>query len=208
MIDYHRLPAAKIKIIASVFVVALVLGLSGFPALAQSLPKSLEQSRQPRSHINDQALNALFIALGQSGNSTDAAKIAGQIWKIWLTPEPVELFNQMQDVMKARQMGDYGRAVRLLDEIIANYPGYAEAFNQRATLFFLVKDYSSALDDLAEVIRLEPRHFGALAAQAIIYQRLGENKMALRSILAALKIYPYLPQRNLFEQLLKPITRI
>jgi len=200
MMDDHHLPAGKFKIILGIVMAALLLALVAAPALSQQ--------RQLSSHIDDQALNTLFEALSQSANPTDAEKIAGRIWKIWLSPEPDELFKQMQEVIKARQLGDFGRAVRLLDEITVNYPGYAEAFNQRATLFFLVKDYSAALDDLAEVLRLEPRHFGALAAQAIIYQRLGENRLALNSILAALKIYPYLPQRNLFEQLLKPITRI
>ncbi|VAW20136.1 Holliday junction DNA helicase RuvA [hydrothermal vent metagenome] len=200
MTDNDHPVAGIIRNVRNIFMAALVLGLVAFPALSQT--------RQSSSHMDDQALAELFLALSQSANSTEAAKIANRIWKIWLTPSPVELFNQMQDVMKARQLGDFGRAVRLLDEITANYPGYAEAFNQRATLLFLVKDYNAALLDLAETLRLEPRHFGALVAQAIIYQRLGKNRQALRSIVAALKIYPYLEQRNLFEQLLKPITRI
>ena len=193
----HSPLVALISIVLSFFSVLLALALFALPTRAQPLQIQV-QSRQTSSHVDDLALNELFLALSQSTSQRDAAKIVGQIWKVWLNPEPAKLLTQMQDAMAARQLGDFGRAVRLLDEIVANYPGYAEAWNQRATLFFLVEDYSSALSDLAEVLRLEPRHFGALAAQAIIYQRLGKNQLALRSIVEALKIDPYLAQRKLF----------
>ncbi len=200
MINDHHPAVAQIKFILSIFSLALALAL--FPVPAQSRPV------QTLSHVDDQALNELFLALSQSSNQRDAEKITSNIWKVWLNPEPAELLAQMQDAMKARQQGDFGRAVRLLDEIIANYPNYAEAWNQRAILFFLVKDYSASISDMEEVLRLEPRHFGALAGQAVIYKRLGKDRLALSFILEALKIDPYLPQRVLFAQLLKPITRI
>jgi tetratricopeptide (TPR) repeat protein len=80
----------------------------------------------------------------------------------------------------------------MLDAIIEIRPQYAEAWNRRATVFYLKKDYGSALADLHQVLRREPRHFGALSGLGTIMQDLGDEKHALEAYRAALEVYPRL----------------
>lgn len=86
----------------------------------------------------------------------------------------------------------YDLAIRLLNAIIEIKPNYVEAWNRRATVFFLKKDYANALADLAKVLTLEPRHFGALTGLGAIMQDLGDDKHALIAFRAALAIDPHL----------------
>ncbi len=75
----------------------------------------------------------------------------------------------------------YDLAIRLLNAIIEIKPNYVEAWNRRATVFFLKKDYANALADLAKVLVLEPRHFGALTGLGAIMQDLGDDEHRARS---------------------------
>ncbi len=80
-------------------------------------------------------------------------------------------------------------AIRLLNTIIEIRPNYTEAWNRRATLYFL-KDYSNSLADLRQVLSREPRHFGALAGLGTIMEELGEEKQALEAFRRAQAVHP------------------
>ena len=114
----------------------------------------------------------------------------------------------MGDLLAARRLGDYSRAMGLADGMIAEHPHYAEAWNQRATLHYLLGDLGSALADCAEVLAREPRHFGALSGRALIHLQQGKRGLALRDMAAALKLHPFLNERHLFPELQQKITRI
>jgi len=81
-------------------------------------------------------------------------------------------------------------AIKLLDAVIKIKPKYMEAWNRRATIYYLKKDYGRALADIREVLRREPRHFGALSGLGLILQDLGDEKQALEVYRRALAIYP------------------
>jgi Tfp pilus assembly protein PilF len=69
-------------------------------------------------------------------------------------------------------------------------PDYVEAWNRRATIYYMKKDYGHALNDIREVLKREPRHFGALAGLGLIMQDIGDNKHALEVYRRALTLYP------------------
>ncbi len=81
---------------------------------------------------------------------------------------------------------------RLLNSIIAIKPGYVEAWNQRATVYYLKDDYAHAIADIAEVLAREPRQFGALAGLGLMLQDIGDDKDALEAYRKALAIDPHL----------------
>src|SRR6516164_5641397 len=81
-----------------------------------------------------------------------------------------------------------GRDIRLL----RIHRDYVEAWNRRATLYYLQNDYARSLADIAQVLAREPRHFGALAGLGMIMQDLGEDKRALEAFRKALAINPHL----------------
>jgi tetratricopeptide (TPR) repeat protein len=83
-------------------------------------------------------------------------------------------------------------ALKLLDAVIKLKPDYTEAWNRRATLYYLQNDYGRALADIQQVLVREPRHFGALAGLGMIMQDLGEDKRALEAFRKALDVDPYL----------------
>ena len=67
---------------------------------------------------------------------------------------------------------------------------YVEAWNRRATIHYMKKDYGRALADIREVLKREPRHFGALAGLGLIMQDVGDNKHALEVYRRARDLYP------------------
>ena len=96
----------------------------------------------------------------------------------------------MTRVRKAVEDKDVDLALKLLDAIINIKPDYVEAWNRRATIYYLKKDYGHALADIGEVLKREPRHFGALTGLGLMLQDIGDDKQALEVYRRALAIYP------------------
>jgi tetratricopeptide (TPR) repeat protein len=141
------------------------------------------------------SLDTLFNALKIAPDETSAKAIEDRIWAIWISSGSDTCNLLMSRVKDATDDRDYDLAVKLLDAIVTIKPDYVEAWNRRATLFYLKHDYGHALADIREVLAREPRHFGALAGLGLILQDIGDDKHALQAYQAALAIDPHL--RNL-----------
>jgi tetratricopeptide (TPR) repeat protein len=137
-------------------------------------------------------IDFLFGALKAAPDDTSAKAIEDRIWAQWLASGSDTVNLLMMRVKTAVDKEDFDLAVRLLDAIIEIRPGYAEAWNRRATVFYLKKDFSNALADLRQVLRREPRHFAALAGLGTIMQEIGDDKSALEAYRAALALHPHL----------------
>jgi tetratricopeptide (TPR) repeat protein len=96
----------------------------------------------------------------------------------------------MSRVRKAVEATDLGLAITLLDAIVKIRPDYLEAWNRRATIYYMKKDYGRALADIRQVLKREPRHFGALSGLGLILQDIGDDKQALEVYRRALAVYP------------------
>lgn len=189
----HRRPASISHIIATAFVV-LALIFAG-PTQAQNASQTSPN------------LDSLFNALKIAPNASQAREITDQIWQIWAQPEDPELAALMNQSLQARREFSLDRSIELLDEIVAIYPDYAEAWNQRATLNYMRGHYEESLIDIAETLAREPRHFGALAGRCLVYLKLNDRNQALQSIVEAIKIHPHLSERHLFPELISPPAR-
>jgi len=97
-------------------------------------------------------------------------------------------------VRSAVEQKDIDLAIKLLDAIVKIKPDYVEAWNRRATLYYMKKDYGRSLADIREVLKHEPRHFGALSGLGLILQDIGDDKGALEVYRRALAVYPRLPR--------------
>jgi tetratricopeptide (TPR) repeat protein len=137
-------------------------------------------------------LDFLFGALKVAPDEASAKSIEDRIWAQWLVSGSDTCNLLMVRVKNAIEADNYDLAIRLLDAIIEIRPKYVEAWNRRATVFFLKKDYGSALSDLRQVLAREPRHFGALAGLGAIMQDIGDEKHALDAYRRALEIDPHL----------------
>ena len=96
----------------------------------------------------------------------------------------------MQRAVMAMEAKDYPTATDLLDKIITLQPGWAEAWNKRATVRYLVDDDAGSMADIGHVLALEPRHVGALSGMGLILHRNGEDRAALTVLRRAAGINP------------------
>lgn len=154
------------------------------------------------------ALDGLFARLRLAPDAGTAQQIGAQIWDVWTKPSDPELARRIGEVLFTRNLGDVGSTILLLNKLVADYPDYAEAWNQRATMYYVLGDFERSIADCAKVLELEPRHFGALSGRALIYLQLGQRDRALRDMAAALAIHPFLSERQLFPELGEPTTQI
>ena len=94
-------------------------------------------------------------------------------------------------------------AVQLLDAIVKIKPDYIEAWNRRATLHYMRKEYAQSMEDIRQVLIREPRHFGAMSGLGMILQEFGDEKRALDVFRRALEINPHLPK---IDEMVKGLT--
>ena len=151
-------------------------------------------------------LDKLFKQLAKINSSKTAAQIEKKIWLIWNEhPNNLKLTDKLEFGTELMHYGNYDYALEVFDNIIYTDPKWSEAWNKRATLFFLMKRYKSSLNDIDKVLGLEARHFGALSGQARIYIKLEEYEKAILSLKKALKFYPSFKSGELIPEIEKII---
>lgn len=153
-------------------------------------------------------LDTLFAELKVASDAATADGLSQQIWAIWTNPSDPKLAERMFEAMAARSMGDIPSSLILLDKLVTDYPAYAEGWNQRATMRYLIQDFEGSLADIEKVLEIEPRHFGALSGRVLIYLAQGKRSDALRDMATALTIHPFLNERALFPELQQDMVRI
>jgi tetratricopeptide (TPR) repeat protein len=194
---------SRLVVVAAVLVAGLPISVS-----AQNDPRGLDPKLQSRpakkppeppaklpkigAERGGRSLDFLFGALKAAPDEASAKHVEARIWAIWMqTPSDTAalLMTRVKAAMDAQQTDV---AVKLLDAVIKLRPDYIEAWNRRATLYYLRNDYARSLADIQQVLTREPRHFGALAGLGMIMQDLGEEKRALDAFRRALAINPHL----------------
>ena len=147
-------------------------------------------------------LNKLFDQLIKTNDSNNAEKLEKKIWSVWSKhPEDNRLTDKMEFGTELIQYGDYNYALKVFDNIIVNDPQWSEAWNKRATVYFLMNEFKNSLDDIDKVLSIEPRHFGALSGQARIFIKLQKYEKAIKSIERALEFYPSFKSRELIPEI-------
>jgi tetratricopeptide (TPR) repeat protein len=142
----------------------------------------------------DPKLDTLFVALQTSLSNANAASLEREIWAIWTRyPDDQAINRQMDRAIKMMNAGRLDDAEAMFSAIISRKPAFAEAWNKRATVRFFRGDDAGSANDILQVIKLEPRHFGALSGLGMIKVREGDLQGALQAYRAAQRINPFLP---------------
>ena len=162
------------------------------PSAAQSAKRNEQGAKPSQAARADRTRNLdfLFGALKVAPDDATAKAIEERIWAVWTASRSDTTNLLMTRVKTAVEAKDLDLAVKLLDSIVKIKPDYVEGWNRRATIFYMRKDYGRALNDIREVLKREPRHFGALAGFGLILQDIGDDKQALEVYRRALSVYP------------------
>ena len=151
-------------------------------------------------------LNNLFDQLGAVNNTQTAESLEKKIWSVWNKhPNNIKLTEKLEFGTELMQYGDYNYALKVFNNILESDPKWSEAWNKRATVYFLMSQFTDSLNDIDKVLVIEPRHFGALSGQARIFIKLQEYEKAIKSIEEALKFYPTFRNRELITEIEKLI---
>jgi tetratricopeptide (TPR) repeat protein len=162
------------------------------PPAARQLPGPPEKIPEATNRDRSRGIEFLLGALKNAPNKDAAKFVEGRIWSLWTRNSSDTANLLMTRVKTAADAKNMDLAVQLLDAVIKLKPDYIEAWNRRATLYYAQNKYSEALSDIREVLKREPRHFGALAGLGMIMQELGDDTRALAAYRRALEINPYL----------------
>ena len=148
----------------------------------------------PRAQRGDRTRNLdfLFEALKAAPDDTTAKAVEDRIWALWVASGSDTANLLMTRVKTAIEAQDLDLALKLLDAIVALKPDYIEAWNRRATIYYMKKDFGRSLADIQQVLAREPRHFGAMSGLGMILQEFGDDKHALEVFRRALAVHPRL----------------
>ena len=135
-------------------------------------------------------LDQLFDEL-KNDNPVLSFKVEQKIWKLWSThPNDEKLTTLLAEGSVAVNNNQLSEAINIFTKVIELDPNWAEAWNKRATVFYLVGQFQKSQDDIDKVLNLEKRHFGALAGQGLVNIQLKNFEKAIKSYQKVLEIYP------------------
>ena len=156
----------------------------------------------------DAQLDKLFNELKKNVPSLSPS-IAEQIWILWSThPTDQKLTYILDEGSRLVQDQQLNRAIDVFTEAIELDPTWAEAWNKRATVFYMIGEFQKSQDDIDKVLELEERHFGALAGQGMVNIKLKNYDKAKRSYQKAQEIYPAMKSSKvMIEQIEELIKR-
>jgi tetratricopeptide (TPR) repeat protein len=147
--------------------------------------------RRPSTRL-PRRLGALFHQLAATTDPLEASQTEDLIWGLWTQHNRVDAEDKLDQATRAIAAKDWQTAEALLDELVEEQPEFAEAWNKRATLYFLTKRDTESVADIRRTLELEPRHFGAICGFAQICLRHDERVAAMFAFDAALRINPHL----------------
>ena len=155
----------------------------------------------------DTRLNQLFNEL-KANKSKVAFIIEQEIWALWSThPTDEKLTARLEEGSQFVRDQNYVKAKDIFTEVINLDQNWAEAWNKRATVLYLLGNFEESQKDIDKVLKLESRHFGALAGEGLVNIQLKNYEKAISSYEKALKIYPSMKSPGLMIQKIKKMIQ-
>lgn len=186
--------------------VALALAAGALPGALPAAAETAPGLKPGLPALQQPLIDRLFQQLKTAKDEPEARSLQAQIERLWSRSGSDTADLLLQRVDAAIKLGQQDTALDLLDSLLALQPGWAEAWNRRATLNFLRKDYDASMRDIARVLSLEPRHYAAWSGLGIILMQVNEKKQALAAFEKALAIDPKLESaRNAADRLKKEL---
>ena len=152
-------------------------------------------------------LDKLFNDL-KINNTSLSFETEQKIWKLWSTHPSDQKLTKMlskgSDLVNNQKLNE---AIIIFSKVIDLDPDWAEAWNKRATVLYLIGEYQESQNDIDKVLKLEERHFGALAGQGLVNIQLKNYEKAIMSYEKAKKIYPTMKSPDIMIKQLEELIK-
>ena len=135
----------------------------------------------------------LFLQLKHSTSPSQATSLEKRIWQIWMEHPLPAITTKLRKGAQAMQLKNYEEALKHFSELTRQVPQFAEGWNKRATVLFLMGRFHESSVDVERTLQLEPRHFRALSGKGLILMNLKDWSGAIDAFQRGLKIHPNLP---------------
>ena len=160
--------------------------------------KADEQQKQLEKLFNDLKINNFSLASG----------VEKKIWKIWSThPNSKDLTMMLTIGSDHINNQKLEKAIEIFSDVIDLDPSWAEAWNKRATVYYMIGEFEKSQADINKVLELESRHFGALAGQGLVNIELENYEKAIKSYQQAQEIYPSMQSPKIMIEKIKKLIK-
>ena len=151
---------------------------------------------------NDPRLEDLFERLQSATSVAEAAPIEELIWQVWFEHDDGGIASRMAIGVSQMNANDLSGALATFDRLVQDAPDFAEAWNRRATIHYLLGNYAASEADIVKTLQLEPFHFGALSGRGLVLLSQGQYEAALNAFSRALEVHPNMPSvRNNIDEI-------
>ena len=140
---------------------------------------------------NDPRLNNLFKKLNETENQDEIRDLISDIWNIWYEVDDPKVIEYFEKGIQAMNLRNYPLAIRFFNNLIEEDPNFAEGWNKRATVHFMMGNFDQSMKDIIKTLELEPRHFGALDGMGLIFIHQGQFQQAIDVYDKMLEIFPF-----------------
>jgi len=138
----------------------------------------------------DTRLPNLFQELYDSTNDSQINQIASKIWNIWHETNDIKIEADFYRGMESLRTHDLIMSIAFFTQVIEKKSNFAEAWNKRATVYYMMGDFDKSMHDINETLKLEPRHFGAMDGMGLIFIHLHQYENAIKIYEQMLEIFP------------------
>lgn len=139
---------------------------------------------------SDPRLAGLFSDLRSAPNAATAEEVESRIWSIWSETGDAELDAVYAIGTRALTVGDLRTALKVFDVVVVKAPNFAEGWNKRATIHYLLGNFERSLADIDRTLALEPNHFGAISGLGLVNLQLENDEAALAAFERVLRVSP------------------
>ena len=139
---------------------------------------------------NDARLENLFDILSKTESNIQINEVTSSIWDIWHETNDPSIEADFYRGLESMRTGDLMMAVAFFTRVIDKNPNFAEGWNKRATVYYMLGKFDASMMDIHETLKLEPRHFGAMDGMGLIFIHLEQFDQAIDIYDQMLKIFP------------------
>ena len=139
---------------------------------------------------NDARLEDLFKILSKTESDVQINEVTSSIWDIWHETNDPSIEADFYRGLEFMRTGDLLMAVAFFTRVIEKNPNFAEGWNKRATVYYMLGKFDASMMDIHETLKLEPRHFGAMDGMGLIFIHLEQFDKAIDIYDQMLKIFP------------------